>query len=125
MFSSYTAIQIFGFAKSISKRPISVNKHSLSLRYGLLSEVEIPFSKIHSIVLSKSYIIKDEKVKTLSPLGKFEDYNLIIHLNRECELTGFYGVKKKFKTLGFYLDDPHTFIEKTENLLQQELQLVK
>ncbi len=37
--SIYTAIQVFGFAKSLSKRPISINKDSLTLRYGILNEV--------------------------------------------------------------------------------------
>lgn len=31
--SVYTALQVFGFAKSLSKRPISINKNSLTLKY--------------------------------------------------------------------------------------------
>ncbi len=50
--SIYTAIQVFGFAKSLSKRPISINKDSLTLRYGILNEVEIPLSDIDKVELS-------------------------------------------------------------------------
>lgn len=33
--SVYTAIQVLGFAKSLSKRPISINTDSLTLKYGI------------------------------------------------------------------------------------------
>jgi hypothetical protein len=34
---------VFGFARSLSKRPISINNESVTLKYGILNEVEIPF----------------------------------------------------------------------------------
>ncbi|WP_234369118.1 hypothetical protein [Brumimicrobium mesophilum] len=115
--SVYTAIQVFGFAKSLSKRPISINKDSLTLKYGILNEVEIPFSDIQKIELSSKSLEKQEFTKTLSPLGELESHNVIIHLKRENELVGLYGMKKKFNVLGLHIDKPVEFKEKVENTL--------
>ncbi len=116
--SIYTAIQVFGFAKSLSKRPISINQNSLTLKYGILNEVEIFFSDIERIELSRKSLDKDRLTTTLSPLGKLESHNVIIYLNSENELVGLYGIKKKFKVIGLHIDEPHDFKEKTENALQ-------
>ena len=117
--SIYTAIQVFGFAKSLSKRPISVNKNSLTLKYGILNEVDIPFSDIDKVELSGKTLEKDELTKTLSPLGELESHNIIIHLNKENELVGLYGMKKKFNMIGLYIDEPKEFNKRMENALQQ------
>jgi hypothetical protein len=119
--SIYTAIQVFGFAKSLSKRPISVNKDSLTLKYGILNEVEIPFSEIDKVELSGKSLEKDELTKTLSPLGDFESHNVIIHLKKENELVGFYGMKKKFNLLGLHIDKPKEFNESIEKALTEKL----
>ena len=118
--SIYTAIQVFGFSKSLSQRPISINNDSLTLRYGILNEVEIPFSDIDKIELSKESLEKNQLTKTLSPLGEIESHNVIIHLKKENELVGLYGMKKKFNTLGLHIDEPKEFNKRMENALEQD-----
>ncbi len=117
--SIYTAIQVFGFAKSLSKRPISINKDSLILKYGILNEVEIPFCDIDKIELSRKSLEKNELTKTLSPLGELESHNVIIHMKKDNELVGLYGMKKRFKLLGLHIDEPKEFNERMKNALQQ------
>lgn len=117
--SIYTAIQVFGFAKSLSKRPISINQKSLILRYGILNEAEIPFADIGEVELSSKLLDKDVLTKTLSPLGEIESYNVVIHLRKENNLVGLYGMKKKFKVIGLHIDEPKDFKEKMENALRQ------
>jgi hypothetical protein len=119
--SVYTAIQLFGFVKSLSKRPISIDKDSLTLKYGILNEVNIPFSDIDKIELSRKVLEKEELIKTLSPLGELESHNVIIHLKRENTLVGIYGIKKNFKTIGLHIDEPIEFKENVENALQQKI----
>ena len=116
--SIYTVIQVFGFAKSLTQRPISINQESLTLKYGILNEVEIPFSDIDKIELSRKSLAKDKLTKTLSPLGELESHNVIIHLKKENELVGLYGMKKKFNVLGLHIDEPKEFNGKMENALQ-------
>jgi hypothetical protein len=119
--SIYTAIQLLGIAKSLSKRPISINKNSLSLKYGILNEVEIPFTDIEKIELSQKSLEKDLLTKNLSPLGELESHNIIIHLNKENELIGLYGIKKKFRVIKLHIDEQNNFKENIENVLKQGL----
>ncbi len=119
--SIYTAIQVFGFAKSLTKRPIIILPDKLILRYGILNETEIRFDDIDSIELSRKPIIQDETSKKLSPLGELESHNVIIRLNEENTLTGLYGIKKKFKVLALHVDKEIEFKKKMENALQQKL----
>ncbi|CAN0562060.1 unnamed protein product, partial [Laminaria digitata] len=109
--SIYTAIQIFGIAKSLTQRPISVNKSSLTLKYGILSQVEILFSEIGEIELTGKALEKNKLTKTLSPLGELESHNVVIHLNKNREIVGFYGIKKSFNILVLHIDEPSKFIE--------------
>lgn len=117
--SIYTAIQVFGFAKSLTQRPISINQDSLTLKYGILNEVEIPFSDIDNVELSRKLLEKNELTKTLSPLGELESHNVIIYLKKENKLVGLYGIKKRFNLLGLHIDEPKEFNERMENALQQ------
>ena len=102
--SIYTGIQIFGFLKSIKKRPITIENNVLHLRYGIMSQVDIHIESITSIELSSKEIEQYQKTIKLSPLGALESHNIILHLNQELELTGFYGTKKSFKSIAFYAD---------------------
>ncbi|MGK7389177.1 MAG: hypothetical protein ACNS60_02460 [Candidatus Cyclobacteriaceae bacterium M2_1C_046] len=115
--SLYTAIQVLGFAKSLSQRPISINGDILSLKYGILNEAEISLSDIDHIELSAKPLIKNKLSRALSPLGEIESHNIILHLKKEKELTGLYGMKKKFKIIAFHIDEPDQFKERIENIL--------
>lgn len=115
--SIYMAIQVLGFAKSLSKRPIAINQNSLTLKYGILNEAEIPFSDIEKIERSSKPLEKNEFTKTLCPLGELESHNTIIHLKNENELIGLYGMKKKFKVISLFVDEPQDFKEEIENAL--------
>jgi hypothetical protein len=110
--SVYTTIQVFGFARSLSKRPISINLESFTLKYGVLNEAEIYFSAITKIEISSTSLEKEKLTKTLSSLGDLESHNIIIYLKKEHELTGLYGIKKKFNLLGMYIDEPMYIKEK-------------
>ncbi|WP_020528854.1 hypothetical protein [Flexithrix dorotheae] len=116
--SLYSFLQIFGFARSLSKRPISVNTDNLVLNYGILNETKIPFSDIDFIEISRKKLKKDPLARKLSPLGELESHNVILHLKKENEMVGLYGFKKKFKIIGLHIDEPGQFKEKIENALQ-------
>lgn len=115
--SIYTAIQLFGLAKSLSKRPVVINEQSITLKYGFLNEVDIPFSAIENLELSKKPMEKDKLSIKLSPLGELESHNVIIELNKEYKLVGFYGLKKSFEKIGFHIDEVDAFKEKMEQAI--------
>jgi hypothetical protein len=119
--SIYTALQVFGFAKSLTKRPISINLNDVSLRYGILNEVRILITDIVSVEKSNRTFEEVDHGKTLSPLGGIESHNIVIKLKYDHELIGWYGFKKEFQTLAFFVDKPDEFILKLEEARKQTL----
>ncbi|MCH2230744.1 MAG: hypothetical protein MK105_10405 [Crocinitomicaceae bacterium] len=118
--SIYTSIQLFGFVRSISKRPIVIDRTGLTLRCGLMNEVKIPLDEIDSLLLSQKELEDDDELtRTLSPLGKLEQHNVVLILNRENELTGVYGGKKPFNRILFYVDKPMALQEVYEKVLSE------
>ena len=111
LISIYTTIQIFGFIKSILKRPIYIKDEILYLRYGILSHVKINFEAVQRIELTSRDIKENKGTIKLSILGDLESHNIIIHLSSEHELTGFYGIKKKFTSIAISIDQKEEFIK--------------
>jgi hypothetical protein len=105
--SFYTSIQIFGFLKSLSKRPISIEDGALKLRYGLFSESTILISNIENVEISSK---SNDTAKNLSPLGELEGHNIIISLKNEETLIGLYGLKSSYKTIAFHIDEKEQFV---------------
>ncbi|TBW28704.1 hypothetical protein [Gramella sp. KN1008] len=118
--SVYSALQIFGFLKSMSRRPIIIEENKLLLRYGIMSETIIDISEIENIEVSAKEIEFDEETRKLSILGNLESHNIIIRLNKENTLFGIYGRKKDYKNIALYVDENKEF-RKHVSALQQRL----
>lgn len=115
--SIYTAIQLFGFTKSIVKRPISISDSTLYLRYGIMKETEIDINTIASIKKSSQDIDDDKNIEKLSLLGDIESHNTIIYLNKENTITSLYGIKKTYTGIALSIDNYEGFeaeIEKAQ-----------
>jgi len=117
--SIYSGIQIFGFLKSMFKRPISIENNKLFLRYGIMNEATINIEDIESIELSSKDVELNKETRKLSFLGDLESHNLIIKLKKENTLIGLYGMKRTFKNLTFHVDDKIKFKYLVFNALQQ------
>lgn len=117
--SVYSGIQIFGFLKSMFKRPISIVNDRLYLRYGIMTETIIDLKDIESIEISSKDIELNKENRKLSFLGELESHNIIIRLKEENELAGLYGTRKKYKNLALYVDDKTEFTNQINNALQQ------
>ena len=115
--SIYTGIQLFGFLKSMSKRPISIEGDKLYLRYGIMNETTIDLKTIDSIEISSKDIEGNKETRKLSFLGALESHNVIIRLKQENELTGLYGIKRKYKNLALYVDQKNEFRDQINNAL--------
>lgn len=112
--SIYSAIQLFGFGRSLSKRPIHIQNGKLHLRYGIMNEAIVDLAAISSVELSRKPLDKDEMVRKLSPLGDFESHNVVLTLNQSYTLTGLYGMQKEVQILGLHIDEPIAFKEYLE-----------
>ena len=107
--SIYSGIQMFGYARSLSKRPIRLESERLLIRYGVMSETEIPMDEIEYSEVTRRRVTFNNEIRKLSPLGEFESHNFIIHCSKEQELSGLFGIRKKYKSLALHIDEPERF----------------
>ncbi|SDX86700.1 hypothetical protein SAMN05444411_110145 [Lutibacter oricola] len=117
--SIYSGIQIFGFIKSMFKRPISIENNKLFLRYGIMNESTIDIATISSVEISSKDIELNKVTRKLSFLGELESHNVIIKLKEENILVGLYGIKHKYKNLALYVDNKNEFKLQLSNATQQ------
>ncbi|TRO64372.1 hypothetical protein [Christiangramia sabulilitoris] len=114
LLSAYSLIQIFGFMRSMSKRPVIIGQNKLYLRYGIMSEAVVKIEDIKAIEISSKDIELNSETRKLSFLGSLESHNLVLYLKRENTLYGLYGRKSTFKTLLLHIDEKHKFKEQIE-----------
>ena len=103
--SIYSVFVLFGISRSLSWRPVLLTDNKIHLRYGIISEAIIHFDIIESVQIPTPAVKTNKELIFLSPLHKLENKNVVINLLKEGILHGFYGRKKKFKSIGFYVDD--------------------
>lgn len=118
--SIYSAIQVFGILRSMMRRRILIDEGNLYLRYGILSETTIKLSEIQSIELTTKPIEFTNTIRKLSPLGDLESHNVVIKLKNENTLSGFYGKKRTFQSIAFFVDNKNEFITAIESDLNQQ-----
>lgn len=107
--SVYTAIQLFGFVRSVSKRPIVVGDNELLLRFGIMNEVSISYEDLKAVRLTDKDLEEDKLNRSLSPLGKLESHNVVLELKSRKQLIGVYGFRKDFTQLAIFVDEPLKF----------------
>jgi len=115
--SIYSGIQLFGFLKSMYKRPISMENNKLFLRYGIMKETIIEFKDIEKIEVSSKDLELNKETRKLSCWGELESHNVVIGLKEEYTLTGLYGIKRKYKTLALHVDKKIEFVNKIKKTL--------
>ena len=113
--SVYSGLQIFGFLKSIFKRPISIENDKLFLRHGIMTETTINIQDIDRIEISSKDLELDKETRKLSFLGGIETHNVILHLKKENTLIGLYGIQRNFKRLAFFIDNKAEFKKQLKN----------
>ncbi len=107
--SIYSGIQIFGFLRSMLKRPYKVKNGKLLLTYGIMNETEIALNDIDTIELSSKTPELEDDIARLSFFGTLENHNVIIRLKKEGVLHGIYGRKKNYRTLLLHVDKKAEF----------------
>ncbi len=107
--SLYTALQFFGYARSLNKRFITIDGEQLELRYGIMAQTHIQVHHIDLVELSGRDVPADAKTRKLSPLGQLESHKVILHLNRDHVLHGLFGKRYRIRALLLHVDQPERF----------------
>jgi len=116
--SIYTIIQVYGIIRALPQRPIIIGKNGIYLRYSFLSETYIKSNNIDNIEIFTKEIDKKGNIKYFSPFGKIEGNNIKIELKNEITINGFYGIKRKAKSLVLFIDEKEDFIKKVNEILK-------
>ncbi len=103
--SVYSGLQVFGLMRSMSKRPIVVANEYLELRYGIFGEATIPLKEIKEVKVIYGELPEDKKIIRLCPMGSLESPNMVLHLRSDQVLHRFYGLRKVFSSIAFYVDE--------------------
>jgi len=109
--SIYSGFQIFGFLKSMLRRPYQIRPEGLKLNYGIMNETFIPFSAIKDVEASTKELDFKQSIRRLSFLGSLESHNVIIYLKEEAVITGLYGKTNSFNILALHVDRKQEFVE--------------
>lgn len=119
--SAYTAVQVFGFMRSLGKRPTQLCSSELRLHYGTLAEAYIAWDTIAEVQkLSPTHkVVYDKQVRSLSPLGEMEKPNVMIRLHAQGEFTTLYGFKRSFSTLYLHVDAAEEFVAELQTRISR------
>lgn len=103
--SIYLLFQIFAHFKAVLLRSTEVRDDKLFIRCGLFGDAEIEIDNIETIEITLSPEKLERNEEKLVPLGEFTESNVKISVVNETVVNSFYGRKKNFQTLYFYLDE--------------------
>ncbi len=117
--SIYSGVQLFGFLRSMSKRPYCIEDGRLFLPYGIMSETEIDLKDIRAVEINSADLPEDGETRKLSFLGALESHNVVLRLKSVNTLTGLYGTTRSYRNLAFYVDDKTRFRDRIEAYLGQ------
>jgi len=117
--SVYTGLQLFGFSRSLSKRPTSIENNVLYLRYGILNEASIKIEDVESIELNRKTLKYDDSIRKFSLLGDLESHNVVIRCKNTQKMEGIYGINKTFTTLALHVDEKERFKSMIDNALKE------
>lgn len=115
--SIYSGFQLFGFARSIPKRPLRIEAEELHLVYGIVNECRIPLHQIAAVEISGKDLDFGKETRRFSFLGALESHNVILHFKEAQTLHGLYGMKRSCKTLALHVDEKGKFAAQLEEVI--------
>ncbi len=113
--SIYTLLQIFAHAKAMTKRPVTLTKETLFLRYGLFADTAIDLTNIDRIEITDKNI-EDETlvVDKLALVKEMEGHNIAIHFKEKQRIQKIYGITKECDVLLAQIDGKGDLIDQVE-----------
>ena len=116
--SVYAGIQLLAVVRSLARRRSLITNDTLILRAGLLGAARVPLSCIVSIEQDRKALRFKGDVRQLSALGVLDPHNVVLKVHGEHELIGFYGIRRRFTTLAFHVDEPARLVAAVDARLE-------
>lgn len=100
--SLYGALWVVAIARSLTLRPALVTDEALTLRFGLIFNLEIPREAIQTI--------STQPIEGATLVPRRAEANLYLHLNRPHRAERILGLGKAVQTLGLCADEPEALL---------------
>ncbi len=106
--SLYSLLFVIAHARATARRPILAAENGLTVRYGLLGDAFVPWQAIVGVEQGEQTLAKD---KRRWELGFGAQLNVRLLLNDELEGQGPYGIRRRYRELRFFADEPGQIAE--------------
>lgn len=112
--TAYAVVWLIGDFRALGRRPILVTADELVVRLGLRWTVRVPLARIRAV---------QGKVGSGPPdpghlrAVIFGAERQVVELDSELVATGFYGIRRRVRSIGLSVDEPERFIDCLESRL--------
>lgn len=114
--SVYGAIWLTGFLRSLTLRPVTLDSSILTLRKGLLWDVQVPLTAIQSVEPAREED-RPARVPGYQLITAGQDPQLDIHLAQPLTAYGPYGLRRSVTRIAVATDAPEEFRKALEAAL--------
>lgn len=116
----YALLYIIGLYNSTKFLPHAINGHSLTIRLGYQSQIELDIRHIEHIQTAKQADISTKIPKdTYYSLLTLDSPQYELFLKQPVLMTSAYGKKKYVKSVVMRCDDPNAFMNRLQSLIEQ------
>lgn len=108
--SIYLGLQFIAHIKALKQRPIIIEDGLLKIRNGIFGETEVPLQHIEELQQYTKDMEKGEGIQSTALLDGLEPINMKLKTSHNETLLKPYGIRKLYKKLYFYVDNPSKFL---------------
>lgn len=113
--TAYAAVWLLGDFRALGRRTIALTADELVVRVGLRWTVRVPLDRIRAVrAAAGSAGSRGPDHLRAVILG---DERQVVELDAPLEATGFYGIRRRVRSIGLSVDDPARFLEALESRL--------
>jgi hypothetical protein len=114
--TGYAALWLIGDFRALGRRTILVTGDALIVRLGLRWSVRVPLGAIRAVRASGSPKPAAPDHLRAVILG---DERQVVELDCELEAVGFYGIRRRVRSIGLSVDEPERFLRSLEQRLEE------
>ena len=106
----YLGLQFIAHIKALKQRSIIIEDGLLKIRNGIFGETEMPLQHIKARKKHTKDTEKGKGIQSTALLDGLEPTTIKMKVSHRTTLTKPYGIRKLYKILYFYVENPSKFI---------------